>query len=137
MLYVSYGSNMDRLQMEQRCPGAVCLGKCEIMNHSLEFRLYANIKYKKGGRVPATAWVINEKHKKSLDSYEGVHRGLYKHKKVKVKINGEIVIMVAYIMPPGARARQTPSIYYLDTIYRGYVQAGHDTSRLEKQALKI
>ena len=37
-LYVAYGSNMNKMQMGQRCPNAKALGKGILKGYTLEFR---------------------------------------------------------------------------------------------------
>ena len=37
MFYFAYGSNMDPVQMEERCPGAVALGAAHLPGWRLTF----------------------------------------------------------------------------------------------------
>ena len=44
MLYLAYGSNLNKKQMSFRCPKAKALESCILSGYKLEFRRVANIK---------------------------------------------------------------------------------------------
>ena len=79
--YFAYGSNMDPAQMDDRCPGAICLGIAVLTGWVLTF---AGSSRRWGGgvatvtpstnsrtRVPGVLWEITDKHLGALDGYEG------------------------------------------------------------------
>ena len=70
-LYVSYGSNMDKSQMTNRCPGASVLGKTYLEGWELTMPFYANIEPVKGKRTPALVWEITADDERALNRYEG------------------------------------------------------------------
>lgn len=70
-LYIAYGSNMNKSQMERRCPGAKVLGKAYLENWQLTFPHYANIERSEGKKTPALIWEITNENESSLDRYEG------------------------------------------------------------------
>ena len=73
MLYIAYGSNMVREQMDYRCPEAKLIGTGYIAGARLEFYLHATVE-KTGdmrNRVPVAVWEINDRDERSLDRYEG------------------------------------------------------------------
>ena len=73
MLYIAYGSNMVREQMDYRCPDAKLIGTGYIAGARLEFYLHATVE-KTGdmrNRVPVAVWEISAADEKRLDRYEG------------------------------------------------------------------
>ena len=75
-LYVAYGSNLDKMLMKYRCPGARPVYSGHLENWQLIYRgsktgAYASIRYKKGFRVPVGIWEIAADNERSLDMYEG------------------------------------------------------------------
>ena len=69
--YLAYGSNLNKEQMQKRCPGAVPVGAMVLKGYELRFRGPLTIVKKKGGRVPLGIWQVSEEDEKSLDRYEG------------------------------------------------------------------
>ena len=50
--YLAYGSNLNKEQMQMRCPGAVPIGTMLLKGFELQFKGPLTIKKKNGGRVP-------------------------------------------------------------------------------------
>lgn len=88
-LYIAYGSNMNRNQMAERCPGAELVGIGILPRAKLEFYLYATVEKANGkdANVPVAVWRITEEHEKDLDFYEGVAGHYYKKEKANVILN--------------------------------------------------
>lgn len=84
-LYFAYGSNMDKHQMEYRCPGAICLGVALLNDYTLVERKYADIDKCSGKVVPGLLWSITINDLLSLDLYEGFPQ-LYTRKIVEVEV---------------------------------------------------
>ncbi|ASS98399.1 MULTISPECIES: gamma-glutamylcyclotransferase family protein [Geobacillus] len=149
-LYAAYGSNMNLVQMANRCPNSVVVGTGKIENYELEFRYYANIVPAKGKEVPVVVWAITEEDEKRLDRYEGVARGLYRKEEIKVKlenINDNTIVVgdksdnieikaLVYIMNTAVRSVQAPSAKYYDTILEGYRANGIDPYPLAVAAIQ-
>lgn len=138
MLYVAYGSNLNKRQMAMRCPGAkiICTGIIE--NYKLVYRgsktgAYATIIPCKGDHVPVAVWMIDEYHERSLDRYEGYPTFYYK-KRVSVipddKPRRKISAMV-YIMFDGALPGK-PSDYYVNVCAEGYLDCGLNMEKFEE-----
>ena len=78
-LYFAYGSNMNHKQMQRRCPGAVCLGGCELPGHVIAFQDYsatwaggvANVVPCDNGAVMGMVWRLSKSSLHKLDGYEG------------------------------------------------------------------
>jgi hypothetical protein len=135
-LYWAYGSNLNKRQMQKRCPAAVPLEALTVENLVLRFRGVADVGYLTGAFAEGALWLITPECERALDSYEGVvpgnHGGLYRkvyfdytdpdsgetHKVLYYKMNR------SGIMPPGES--------YLDSIIEGYADFGIDTHRLVK-----
>lgn len=75
-LYVAYGSNLNKEQMKDRCPGAEFVGTGSIENYELQFKgslhgAHATIAPKEGSSVPVGMWTIKKRDESRLDMYEG------------------------------------------------------------------
>ena len=74
-LYVAYGSNLHKKQMEERCPGAVpyaggTLEGWELIYRGLEpEKIYATIQKKEGAATPVALLDITPENEKILDEY--------------------------------------------------------------------
>lgn len=128
--YLAYGSNLNKEQMQKRCPGAVPVGAMVLKGYELRFRGPLTIVKKKGGRVPLGIWQVNEEHEKALDRYEGFPRFYYKK---EVIIPGDKTAFI-YIMDERLGVKGTSRHYY-DVCAQGYKDFGLDEKYL-KDALK-
>jgi len=134
-LYVAYGSNLNLAQMANRCPTARILGSSAMVGWRLLFRgahgnAVATVARCAGSRVPVLVWEITPTDEAALDRYEGFPF-LYRKERVKVKLDGETVTAMVYIMNDGHPLAQ-PSCYYYTSILEGYKAAGFDTNTLRK-----
>lgn len=133
-LYAAYGSNMNLLQMQKRCPEAekLCVGV--LKDYQLEFRGggVATIIPEKGSEVPIVLWNITQGCEKVLDIYEGYPR-LYIKKEIPVIANGMKYTAMAYVMT-GEYAKRVlpPSREYHNAIEDGYVDNQIDLGPLNK-----
>jgi gamma-glutamylcyclotransferase (GGCT)/AIG2-like uncharacterized protein YtfP len=77
--YFAYGSNLNFLQMEQRCPGARLLGRGILPDYRFHLysRGYASVMQKKGATVWGGIWKISEADLVTLDRYEAVAYDYY------------------------------------------------------------
>lgn len=78
-IYLAYGSNLNKRQMEFRCPTAKAVGTAMIEDWRLVFKgsmtgAYLTIEPHEGSKVPVALWEIEPADEKSLDSYEGYPR---------------------------------------------------------------
>lgn len=131
--YIAYGSNLNLGQMAKRCPTAEVIGKGEIRDYELLFRGYdgsavATVEPKKGACVPVLIWDIGPEDERRLDIYEGYPR-LYKKTDLQVQTQQGCECVMAYTMNDGYDLG-APSEIYLDTIAKGYHDAGFDTDIL-------
>lgn len=134
MLYVAYGSNLNKRQMKYRCPGAKIVGTGIITDYKLNFRgsksgAYLTIDRSLGSITPVAVWDINENDKANLDRYEG-YPEFYDIKEVKVNMdNGKVLKAIVYVMTPG-REIGMPSIKYVDICVEGCKDFGLTTDYL-------
>lgn len=122
-LYIAYGSNLNKRQMEYRCPTAKPIAKTWLKDYQLVFQghpfnAHANVIPKEGQEVPVAIWEISARDEASLDIYEGVKGGYYTKEYMEVEVAGEMQEALIYIMTP--RPYGNPSDGYLDTIAKGY-----------------
>lgn len=134
-LYIAYGSNLHRPQMARRCPEATVIGVSQIPNYTLRFRGsgVATIEPRKGSSVPVVVWEISRDDERNLDYYEGFPI-LYTKQNFKIKLNGETVTAMAYVMTPGRKLSRPPAAYF-NTILYGYEDFGFDVAILKKAML--
>lgn len=125
-LYAAYGSNMNKAQMHQRCPGAVPVGKYMLKDAKLVFRRVADAVHEVGSKMPIAVWRINAVHEAALDRYEGVGSGFYVKQWVTLETGEKALI---YVMTRDGIA--PPSREYYATIKQGYADFGIKTKPLE------
>ena len=73
MLYIAYGSNMVKHQMDYRCPDATLVGIGALPGYTLEFYHHATVEPDPAGEasVPVAVWNISSRDEVNLDFYEG------------------------------------------------------------------
>jgi len=136
-LYIAYGSNMNKKQMEYRCPDAKIIGKTYLENWELTMPFYANIEIKKGKKTPILLWEISAKDEAKLDRYEVYPRG-YDKKDLLVNVNNSVVSAMAYIMTDEYKKKDGIAYSgYIEGIIQGYVDAGFDKSEFNPRIMNI
>lgn len=143
MLYLAYGSNLNKEQMGWRCPTATPYGRGMIDGYELVFRrTYLTIEPRKGGSVPVGVWDVGAPDIAALDRYEGYPRFYHKRDIVIPVDNGEYVRRrrcFVYIMNNGYQV-EPPRGAYVECCRQGYADFGLDLSYLDeaiKKTLKI
>lgn len=137
-LYIAYGSNLNLMQMERRCPTAKAVGTALLRNWRLRFRggrlsAVATVEKANGYKVPVLVWKLQPEDERALDRYEGWPH-LYRKEMLRVAVNGKRVYTMIYIMNESGNPYGTPSEHYLNTILEGYKTAGFDTAPLTEAA---
>ena len=96
--YVAYGSNMDTLQMDYRCPSSVLYDKVVINNYKfvLDSCDFASIVKSESDSVECLVWLCPKDDIKTLDRYEGVAYNCYEKSHIDVIIDGIKVNMLIY-----------------------------------------
>lgn len=96
--YVAYGSNMDTLQMDYRCPSSVLYDKVKLNNYKfvLDSCDVASIVKSKSDSVECIIWLCTKEDIRTLDRYEGVAYNCYEKSHINVVIDGIKVNMLIY-----------------------------------------
>ena len=135
MLYFAYGSNLNHVQMKNRCSGAKYIKKHILKGYKLCFSHktnhsvfgHANIVKNKKSIVQGALWNITKNDENELDGYEGVDYNYYQ--KEHFNLRGKKVLV--YIQKKFYL--QKPNSTYLHTIINGYKDCGLDLSYLKKK----
>ena len=138
-LYIAYGSNRNKEQMEYRCPGAKVVGTAEMKDYRLMFKgsltsSYLTVEPERGCSVPVGVWEVSAAHERSLDRYEGYPTFYYKKDlrlPVRCDDTGEVreLDVFVYIMHEDRRIG-IPSRRYIETCLEGYRDFGFDPAVL-------
>ena len=118
MIYVAYGSNLNKAQMAMRCPKAECLGSRILGGWRLVFRGVADMHQESGAMCHVGLWRITDECEEALDRYEGFPSLYLKH--YFAPQDGEP--MMAYLM--NSDGISMPPSYYLESISEGYDDFG-------------
>ena len=126
-LYFAYGSNLNIVQMDNRCPLAQLVSRAVLEGYELAFRCgVLTILPKEGGRVDGILWKVNDRDERALDRYEG-YPHLYTKETLTVQTDAGPQTAVAYVMTaPYCERAQPPSSTYLRTVLLGYRVAEFD-----------
>jgi cation transport regulator ChaC len=130
MRYFAYGSNMDHVQMAQRCPGSVALGPARLANHRLVFVWdspgwgggVGHVEPLPGDEVWGVLWEVTTEDEDSLDHYEGVVANVYAKATITVEHDGEPVQAMLYLA--ANRRLKAPSAHYMKALVRGATKHG-------------
>ncbi|MBM4433201.1 MAG: gamma-glutamylcyclotransferase [Chloroflexi bacterium] len=124
MNYFAYGSNLNRKQMQERCPGSKPMFSAVLPNYKLVFVGWsrqwhggvASIKAVRGEKVRGAIYDVSEECMRRLDKYEAGYNRL------KVTVfdeDGTAVEAVTYIKS-GQLEETQPSKEYATVIWQGY-----------------
>ncbi len=127
MYYFTYGSNMNKKQMKERCPDSQPKFVATLPNYKLVFWGWArqwrggvaSIKSSRGDKVLGAIYEISERDLRLLDKYEG-YPGNYNRLKITVfDEDGTKVEAITYIKA-GQLEETTASAEYLAIMQQGY-----------------
>ncbi len=130
MIYMAYGSNLNKEQMSIRCPDAEVMGRFLMPDHRLVFKGVADMIPAVGHECPVALWRITDACEEALDIYEGFPK-LYR-KEYWTHEDGKM--FMAYVMNRDGLAPPPP--HYLDCIRDGYQDFGLDAAYLN-EAVKL
>ena len=137
--YIAYGSNLNKGQMEMRCPGAKAAGTAVIENYRLLFKgsgtgAYLTIEPAEGFRVPVAIWSVTAEDEARLDIYEGFPDFYYKTE-MELNVTGfknhkaKRLTAFVYIMHE-ERSLGIPTVEYLQICAAGYRDFSFDGAYL-------
>jgi cation transport regulator ChaC len=107
VLYFAYGSNMDLVQMSNRCERAATVSAADLPLHRfiINSRGVATVVPDPASTVQGLLWRITKEDERSLDRHEGVVQGTYKKAFVEVSVPGggkvRALVYVATDSTPG------------------------------------
>ena len=134
--YIAYGSNLNKLQLKSRCPGATPLGTSVLQDYGLVFRRgFLTVEPRKGRFVPVAVWLTTPEDENSLDIYEGCP-DFYVKTEFALPVllpdgSQEEHLCYAYIMREQFPVK-APSESYINICRKGYLDFGLDVRALEK-----
>jgi len=145
MLYFAYGSNLNKIQMQGRCPGARPIKTVTLKDYTLTFKSnrrnngVATIIPCPGSEVPGALWEITPACLVALDRYEGYPWLYDRYEFDVVDSAGETIKAMSYAMV-GELVHAKPSGFYYSVIQKGYknfkldltVLAGFRSELIEK-----
>ena len=78
-LYFAYNSNMDRLAMKRRCPGARAVGPAVLESYRFFVGVdgWGSVSTSRGASVHGVLWRLTPRDVAALHAYELLHQGLY------------------------------------------------------------
>jgi gamma-glutamylcyclotransferase len=125
MYYFAYALNLNRKQMQERCPDSLAKFPATLHHYQVVFigwsRTWrgsvATIRPIRGGKVPGTIYEVSEECLRRLDKYEGSD-----YRRMNVIVNnedGEPIEAVTYIRSARAEPGK-PSPEYLAMMQQGY-----------------
>jgi len=133
MLYLAYGSNLNHVQMKERCRDSKYIKNYFLEGYLLSFCTFdhshgvANIVKKSNSKVQGGIWNISVRDEKELDYYEGYP---IKYSKAFFKLNDEKIMF--YIMK-GQYSFKPPKNQYANIINQGYKDCNLDRNYLIKK----
>ena len=132
MLYVAYGSNMNRLQMAHRCPNSERICNGELHGFRLVFNVHADIirTDNENDIVPVVVWNIADEDWEMLDMYEGYPFYYVKEVVNVILDDGEEIEAVVYVMAENRKGISPPFENYFDGVKQGYIENGIDVKYL-------
>jgi len=125
MYYFAYALNLNRKQMQERCPDSLAKFPATLHHYQVVFigwsRTWrgsvATIRPIRGGKVPGAIYEVSEECLRRLDKYEGSD-----YRRMNVIVNnedGEPIEAVTYIRSGRAEPGK-PSPEYLAMMQQGY-----------------
>jgi hypothetical protein len=124
MLHFAYGSNMDRLMMGWRCPGAQLVCRAELPGHRFIIMQHGlgNIVPARGGIVHGVLWRLTPRDLAALHAYENIAAGLYRTVTMVVVADRRRVPALVYVASNRVLGR--PKSGYMDIVTSAARDAG-------------
>jgi len=116
-LYFAYGSNMDLIQMSNRCERAATVGIAKLASYRFIINSHgvATVVPDPAAAVEGLLWRITDEDECSLDHYEGVNQGIYRKAFVELETqDGRRIKALIYIAADSAPGMPRPG--YLEEI---------------------
>ena len=131
--YFAYGSNLDLVQMGDRCPASVTVGAAELPYYRfiINSRGVASIVPDPASSVQGLLWNITKQDERSLSRYEGLKTGVYKKTHVEVNLpDGTKAKAFVFIASDSRPGHARPG--YLEKIISGAESCGLPKSYIDR-----
>jgi len=125
ILYFAYGSNMDLVQMSNRCERAATVSTAELPSHRfiINSRGVATVVPDRASTVRGLLWRLSEEDQRSLDRHEGVVQGIYRKAFMKVNVSsGRKVRALVYVATDSTPGEARPG--YMEKIVSAAEECG-------------
>lgn len=122
--YFAYGSNLNLVEMKNRCKDSIYLASTFLYDYELIFNKFLTIIPSKNSKVPIGIFKISENDELNLDIYEE-YPSLYKKEIIKLNFNKEIIEGLIYIMNDFNKLEK-PSKSYFNRCLDGYKNLNFD-----------
>lgn len=136
--YFAYGSNLNREQMQKRCPGSAPVEPYILEGWKLIFRRVADIVPAPGERVYGALYTITPADELALDRYERFQanapdQGWYTKVHLDLPVRGAPATVMFYVMNGGEI--EPPPGNYFQVISTGFADWGLPPEPLEAARL--
>ena len=125
ILYFAYGSNMDLVQMSNRCERAATVSTAQLPSHRfiINSRGVATVVPDRASTVRGLLWRLSEEDQRSLDRHEGVVQGLYRKAFMRVNVSsGRKVRALVYVATDSTPGEARPG--YMEKIVSAAEECG-------------
>jgi gamma-glutamylcyclotransferase (GGCT)/AIG2-like uncharacterized protein YtfP len=128
MLHFAYGSNMSRLLMAARCPGAQALGIATLSGWRfvINGQGFGSLSPRAGSRVHGVLWRLTARNLAAINAYESVDSGLYRRRRLPVRCGLGQLSALVYLTAQQGEGRPRPGYIHL------VVQAARDWNLPER-----
>jgi len=116
--YFAYGSNLDVVQMQKRCPTSFPVAPCSLPDARLVFSGVLTVETYKGLEVPGALYTVEPTDIVALDRYEG-YPHLYEKKYTWGVVDGKRVRVFYYTLNH-PYSEYPPTDLYYETVVAGY-----------------
>ena len=121
-LHFSYGSNMSRALMHERCPGASALGVATLAGWRFVINPdgVGSIAPCQGNLLHGVLWRVSPRNLVAINAYESVDTQLYLRRRVPVRLGNRTMSALVFIARRRGKGRPRPG--YITLV----VQAARD-----------
>ena len=127
-LYAAYGSNLNKAQMQKRCPKSKPFGSIVLDEFRLVFKGVADMEKNKSYKIFLGIYKISQECEIALDGYEELPN-IYKKYYFNYVMNGKKQKFMYYAMNQSFNYA-IPSKKYFNVIKQGFNDWGFDTNKL-------
>src|SRR5262245_62783672 len=115
MLHFAYGSNMSRLLMGARCPGAQAVGLATLAGGRFAINRggFGTLALHPGGLVHGVLWRLSARDLVAINAYESVDTGLYLRRSLPVRYGAKQMTALVYLTSQQGEGTPRPGYIHL------------------------